>query len=313
MPAGFNVRAGIQREATLYAPTWPSVESSVITGLLPLLCEDVGLRKEQGGLVTVDSQAFTSVPMTFSRQVEGTVSLAATYSSLEFFLTAALGFMAPSIDGIEMPEELDTGIYRHLIEMDPYVGAQTWLADEGWLADQGLIADQKKLRRFTYAIDKQTSLWEAKSCMLGGLQFQGNPAATTFTTGLVGYDVSFTTLVGNDLSALSCPKDQLLFHDCILYLGESGPLGSGNITSDLVGFAFTLENSLQSLHTTSTGIYIDEPARSGPAIVTGNFALPSYMSSGIQLQAWVDQETSLVGCIEFVGENLGAYDKTMWC
>jgi hypothetical protein len=289
-------------------PVWPSAFPAVVTSLLPLLSETVNIRIEQSG---VAGTAFTSPPITTSRYVEGDVSLDATYNGLEFFLTAALGFMAPSIEGVPMPELLDTGIYRHLIEMDPVLNSQTWLADEGWLANSGLIANQRKLRRGSYVIDKEVAIWEAKSCMLNSLILQTNPVATTFTSGLVGYDMTFSTVVGNNLSALFCPKDSLDFRDAILYLSDTAPLTSASIVSDLVGFAVSLNNNLQLFNTQKTGKFVDEPARQGPAIVTGSFAIPFFNGAGGQLQAWATSGTRLMGLLEFIGEDLGDFDASM--
>jgi len=311
MPAGFNSRVAFQREAVVYTPTWPSVTPSVATALLPLLSESVTPQLELEGLLTTDSKVSTLQPIVVGKSVQGTVLIAATFHGLEFFLVAALGFMAPAIDTVPLPEMLDVGIYRHLIEIDTSLSGTTWLADEGWIADSGLIAGQEKLRRGTYVANKDLSIWEARSCMIANLGFQTSPAGTAFSASIFGHSLTYFTAVNNTLLGLPCPIDFLDFSDAILYLSETAPLLSSNTVSDFVGFSFSLDNNLAIYNTTHTKTSIAEPRRSGPAVVTGSFALPLYMSTSIQLQEWAAAGTRLYGLLEFTGESLGDYNSTM--
>ena len=304
MPGGFTVKAGLKREANPVSRTWPTPIETV-TQLLPLRSSSVGPTTDQAGVITVSSQGTTSPPRILSQYLVGDISVGMSYTGLEELLVCGLGFMAPSL-----PEELDTGVYRHLFEIDGVLSQQVFLSDEGWLADDGLVVDTYKNRRVTYVVDKTAALWEAQSVMVDSLIFQANGAEVTLTASIQGYAIELFGQV-NDLVGLSCPYTPVVFTSAVLYLSDTAPVPV--FSDDLLGFQVTVQHGLNVIQTVDSGLKIAEPRKSGATVVSGSLAFPFYSASSDALRFWADNGASLYAVLEFIGPEIGAtgYDHTL--
>lgn len=310
MPAGYEARAAYVREADLYTRTWPSVDPAVPTEILPLLAESIGPEVGSLSVSTVDDKNQSSFPVIATEGGAGELLLECRYSGLEFLFAAALGFSAPRISGVVIPESLGGGAYRHLIEIDSRLHGETWLAGEGWIAnDPELIAGLQKLRRGTYVCDKAIRLWETKSAVPLGLVLNGNAnSIVSVSTSFIGYQTTLGSHADTDLSGLSCTTPRVSYNDLTLRATtlDNAPLTDDHIVDDITGFNISLNNNLRSILTRDTGKFPDEPARGSPAAIGGAFALPTYTASNEAFSFLYQEGDELVMMFEFVGDEIGA-------
>jgi hypothetical protein len=311
MPAGFDSKAAFVKEADLFTRTWPSTLPAVATEILPLLAESVGPEVGQAAIVPVDNSNQASFSKIINESGGGELLLDARYSGLEFLFAASLGFMAKRIGSTVMPEVLGGGAFRHLFEIDPVLEGQGWLAGEGWVAnDTGpeLIADFQKLRRGTFVVDKGVLLWETLSAMPLGLVINGNGnSPVTMQTAFMGHTTFLGSVAGNDLSALTCTTERVLYTDMVMKVARlaDAPLTDLDILAEVTGFNVILQNNISASPSQDTGTHPDEPSRVGPAEVRGGFAIPSYQVDNDDLSFEFQTGQELIGIIEFVGPAIG--------
>lgn len=308
MAAGFEVKAAFVREADIYTRTWPSVFPGTPTKILPLLAEGIGPQVGSVSTSTVNNDSQSSFPVIATESGGGELLVEARYSGLEFLFAAAMGFQAKRIGATVMPEDLTGGAFRHLFEIDNDLHGSGWEAGDGWIAgDAGFIAGLQKLRRGSFVIDKNVLIWETLSAMLMGLNIAGNGNAPVgISTQMVGYRTNLGTWVGNDLSALSCDTERVLYTDMTFQIGETAPLTPVETLTGITGFQLTLNNSISTIITKATGKFPDEPSRTGPVSVSGGFALPTYDGTNSRLAGNFQTGTELIALIEFEGPEIAS-------
>jgi hypothetical protein len=312
MPAGFESKAAFVREADIYTRTWPSAVPAVATQILPLLAENVGPEVGQAAIVTEDSDNQALFSKIVNQSGGGELVVEARYSGLEFIFAASLGFMAKRIGSVVMPEVLGGGAFRHLFEIDRVLEGQGWLPGEGWVADDSgpeLIADMQKLRRGTFVVDKGVLLWETLSAMPLGLLINGNGNGfVTVQMPVAGFTTFLGSIGGNDLSALTCETERVLYTDMTMKVARlaDAPLTDLDLLAEVTGFNVGLNNNLTTTTTHDTKTHPDEPSRSGPIEVRGGFAIPSYKSDNDDLSFEFQAGQELISIIEFVGPEIAA-------
>lgn len=310
MPAGFDTKAAFVREADLFARTWPSALPAVAGSILPLLAESVGPEVGSLSIAPVDANAQANFPRIATEAAGGELLIEARYSGLEFLIAAALGFMGKRIGSTLMPEALGGGAFRHLYEIDNTLHGDPWRAGDGWVADDtGFVADLQKLRRGTFVVDKGVLLWETLSAMPLGLTINGNSnGLVTMQTSFIGHQTLLGTLVNNDLSALACTTERVLYTDMTFQIVDllDAPLAQEDVLSEVTGFNISLNNNISAPLTKDSGKNPDEPSRTGPVSVTGGFAIPTYAPDNDDLSFFYQSGRELIGLIEFVGPEIAS-------
>lgn len=290
MPSGATIKAGIVREATTFSRVWPSASPGTVLQLLPIVNESVNEALDQQMLVQKDTRSTPNIAKLIRQSVSGTFAVNMQYEGLEFLITAALGHQANRINGVLMPEDIDSGVvFRHLIELDQDLTSAGWTAGEGFIAGaspigDNLVAGQRKMRRFTYAILKGATVWEALSCMIPNFTMSFAPQGVTASAGVVGHSVNLEGTVNANISNLDCDINRVLFQDTKFFVKEAdaSELVDPDDLLTISGFEFSVANNLQAINTKDTGVRIEEPQRGGPAVVTGSFAVPQFQDLVLQ-------------------------------
>jgi hypothetical protein len=140
-----------------------------------------------------------------------------------------------------------------------------------------------------------------------GLNISGNGNAPVgISTQMVGYLTSLGSLVSNDLSALSCSTERVLYTDMNFQIGQTAPLTVLDNLPDVTGFQISMNNNLSTIMTKDTGRFPDEPSRVGPLEVGGSFALPTYDVLNSRLSTDYQLGNELVALIEFEGPEIAS-------
>ena len=279
---GIGIRAGWQREAIVTSPTWPAAAAIAVTALLPIL--DVqpndGVEKAETG--SIETGLGPTGFDVLSVMPTATVSLKARYQGLEQLWACALGYMAKRIGATVLPETLAAGVYRHLFELDASLStAAGWTLADGFQVGSELLVGQRRVRRGTYAVDYQVSVWEWLSSMIQAVTLQSEPGGTTLTVELAAYSLSRSSSVNTSatmLKLLPSTLPTLLFTDLVLRVGAYStvtPLGSGDDVK-CTSFTLRLENTLVAMPGPRTGTAPEEYEREGVPRATVTFVVPRH-------------------------------------
>ena len=287
MPAGFESTGGFAREAITFTKVWPSASPALVTTPIPLISEDVQTQLEQAFLVTRDSRSVATNNKVIRQWVTGGFLSNVKYEGIEAILSAAMGQEAPRLSGTLMPEELVVGtVYRHVFEIDRDLKSDGWKAGDGFLAGptpvgDGLVAGQRKIRRGTFAVTKNSVVWESKSCMINSLTLQVSPSGVTMQAELVGHSITYGSTVNAGVGNLICTEKRILFNECRLFVRtlDGSPFNEAtDLVPQITGFQMQINNNLRGINTRDTKTRMDEPERSGAVVVSGGFAIPRYSS-----------------------------------
>lgn len=283
MPAGFEIKLGFQKDPTVFSRVWPAPTPTTITQLINALSETVDIELDQQTLVTRDSRMSPQFVQLLRSLVGGGFVVNMDYEGLEFIFLAAMGLQARRIGTTLQPEDVDSALaYQHIFEMDNQIDSQTWKAGDGFLAGDGIIAGQQKVRRGTYVIDKQTSVWEATSCMVSSLVLQFQSAGPIVEVELVGHDITYNSTTNANIGLLNCAPNRVLFQDVSVFIKDLG--GAGFTDSDKVqttGVSLNIENNLDVITTRDTGKKIEEPKRGGGYAITGSVGISRYLDNNL--------------------------------
>lgn len=286
MPAGFNNKAGIVREATTFSKVWPSTNPGTVVQLLPVVSEDVNITLDQQSAVTRDSYPSPERLKTIRDAADGGITVNAQYVGMEQLWAYTLGHQANRLNDVLQPEEITAGLsYRHTFELDKHLKQGGWVAGSGFKAGpqpigDGLTAGQQKIRRFTYAQFKGFSVWEVKSAMINNLTLQVSPSGVNINFSIVGYEINYSSATNAGITLLTCPVNRIRFRDCKLSIrqADASPFQPEDELSEITGFSVQIANNLQAINTKDTKTKIEEPQRSGAVTVTGGFALPRFLN-----------------------------------
>ena len=246
------------------------------------------------------------------KSVGGTCEFDLPYRGLEYLLYCAMGFC----DGAG-PETVDTGVYKHTIELAENLHTEPIAAGDGIIAGDGWLAGDNKVRRGTLCIEKTISIWEYISCMVQAMTIKGNAKRVSVEFEMISYNLDLASAVNTSSSAWSIPNtdwDWMLFQDMVLWIDDYSD--SVALTSaDAVGvseFQIKLENNLKVTQDSQSGLYIAEPRRDGKRLVTGSFTFPRYEND--TFLGKLDAQTAMMAMMRFIGPQIGAtgYYHTFW-
>ena len=307
---GFDSRAGIAREATLYGPLWPSASAAAITQTLPLEGETVVPRDERVAIPTADSGIFNEPSQVELSQVGGGLDLRLTYNQLEYLFAAAFGFY-PRRDpsGAQQPEELVSGqVYRHRMQLAQELGVEPWKCNDGFLAGDGLLAGERRATRFTYGIAKGDEIWEVKSCVATRLAFDFQAGrGLRLRASILGHSLDRNSTINTDICGLPKVRDYNgLFKHCKFRLApqsDTTPLATADRIK-ITQLSLEFGGAVDVFGTGDTGEFIDEPAWRDVRTVSGDFTAPDYFGGSV-IQNYADAGTVLMGDIVLTGPQIG--------
>jgi len=299
MASGKQSRAGIVREPTVFTSQYPAGSPAVVAVLLPLLNEDVKQVRNQESVIdrAEDADSFATKLITLGIAVNGGFTANLSYTGLEDLFGCTLGHQAFRRLGAVQPEDVEGGLaFRHLFEMERDLDDTDWLAGDGFIAGDGLIAGAQKIRRLTYAVDKVTSVWSAKSMYIASMNLDFTPQGPSVSVDMVGHSIATDDAVNSQLNTLICNPERVIYQDVRCFL--SGSLNSDPNNSlnqlEIVGVALSLDNGLAAIHTRSSRLRISEPRRNGAVVISGTLALPRYSNNEIVDIAYSDGRARLL-------------------
>lgn len=302
---GNLTKAGLVREATTYAPTYPAAAPAAVARLLPLLAESLSAQPQARTHARVEPTTSVVRGAVQALTSPCAITLQATYAGLETLWSCALGMQARRIAGTSQPQDLTGGAYLHTFEIDPELHSHAWRAGTGWRSGDGLRAGQQMCRRMTFVVDRQVSAWELLSSLAQQIEISASPAGVTMGVSLVGHSVDRSSAVNANLSALSDPADPYIqFHHLEARIGAYSTdtaLDAGDAVT-LSGFTLGLDNALVARQRLGTGLYIGEPRRSAPAAVSGRLVLPRYTADTVI--DWAEAGTTLMARFRFASPEI---------
>jgi hypothetical protein len=311
---GFLTKLALAREAITYTPAWPAAQPATPPSLLPLLSEDLQESYDAPPRMPV-GRATTRPGTRRSARAGGPVRLQATYDGMELVWALALGAMAYRVDGVALPEELTTGVFRHLYECAEALHSTGWPAGCGAVCGTDtLVCGQQQIRRATAVVDKQVSCWEFLSGMVGSLDLDAAPAGVSVALALAAHSLDRDSATNPNLDALSDPDSTpIAFTDLELRIGPYSTETALDASDayDVAGVRLSLDNALRIRSDVASGLHIAEPKRRGPVQVSGELFIPRYESD--QFLNWLADETELMASLVMTGPAIAAtgYDYTL--
>jgi len=245
--------------------------------------------------------------------VSGPITIEAVYRGIESLLVSAMGFSNYSAS----PETVDTGVYKHTIELAENLHTQSWAAGDGILGGSGYLAGDNKIRRGTLCIEKTISIWEFISSMVNSMTISGDSKGVRIELDMAPYNLDRSSAVNTSSAAWSIINDDwlsIIFQDLVLWIDDysDSVALTGDDAIGISAFEIKLENNLKIEKDSLSGLYIAEPRREGKRIVTGSFTIPRYENDTF-LDDY-DAQNALMAILKFTGSQIGAtgYYRTFW-
>jgi hypothetical protein len=304
---GLNLRAGFQREAVVNSPTWPAAAAAALTLLLPALDLQANDGITKAGYSSVQSGLGPAGFDVLSKLPTAGATVKAKYQGMEQLWACVLGHMAKRIGATLLPELLAAGVYRHLYEIDTHLStASGWAFGDGFQFGTEVNFGQRKVRRGTFAVDMQVSVWEWLSSMIQAVTFQAEAGRVTLTVELVAHSLSRASSVN---TTTTIPKvlpnvfPGVLFSDLVWRVAPYSagtPLASGDAVT-CTSLTLRLENNLVGVPGPRTALAPEEYERDGDARVTVTFATTRHTADTWQTR-W-DANTVLMADAKFTSEK----------
>lgn len=223
---------------------------------------------------TVQGSAGRKKADIITKNVAGGLSLQGRYNNIGRLIACAMGFENPNTGGATYggsPETVD-GKYKHLIELDNNLHREAWLGEAGrHTSGTGTgtwYAGDKKARSGVLAFKKDVNDWKYHSVMVNRMVVRGELNQVTIDLDLVGYSHSRGSYNSANWTLASDQRNVIL----------PGVL-SAEISGDSIGitrFEIALDNQLQIVQDSDSGLYIKEPVRNGKRIITVGFDFARY-------------------------------------
>jgi len=294
---GTQTLAGFAHESATDGQQWPAVVSALVRETWPILSADFDHGVQLLPVVTrahaLGPQALDVVARTPSVRIR----FRWRYQGLESLLALAFGYMPAAL-----PQALGGGAYRHLYELSAD------LASEPWPAADGQEASTRLVRRGTFAVWRQVSVWELKSGMVQSLSLTSDGLTVSGEVLLVGESLSRSSAVNTALTLQALPPygwPLVSVRHGRLRLGPrsaSAPLTAANEVCYRT-LEVRLENTLAATQGPRTGLAPEEYTRTAPPTLTLAFELPRY-ESDVWLKTW-DDGAPLMGELAFSGPEVG--------
>ncbi|MFC2076626.1 phage tail tube protein [candidate division KSB1 bacterium] len=304
---GYRTKAGLAREGD--QTSWSSTTAPAVLGagdLIPLLSESVEERLNRLPIDVLEGKAGRTASDITGVRYTGQIRLQGQYSGLESVLALAFGAEEPQVSPTTGP----SGVYSRYYEFDSVLQTRSWQFGEGFRFDHGLLFGDKRVARGTLGIDKDVSLWEFASAMVGSIELNANTAdGLVIGTELVTRDLDRASTTNVTSTGWTYPggRNRVLFHDLTARLGvySTGTSLSSGDNVRISDFSIRIENNLEAdTQTANSSRGIEEPVRNGVRTVTGSITIPCYRNDTFFDRH--DADTLLMGDFKFTGPDIGS-------
>ncbi|HUX54260.1 MAG TPA: phage tail tube protein [Williamwhitmania sp.] len=223
---------------------------------------------------TIQGSAGRAKADIITKNVAGGLSLQGRYNNVGRLLCSAMGFENPNTGGATYggsPETVSAK-YKHLLELDNNLHREAWLGEaERHTSGTGTgvwYAGDKKVRSGVLAFAKAVTDWKYHSVMVNKMIIRGEVNSVSIEFDLVGYSHSRGSYNSANWTLASDKRDVIL---------------PGVLTTEISGttvginrFEIALDNQLQIVQDSVSGLYIMEPMRNGKRLITVGFDFVRY-------------------------------------
>jgi len=278
--------------------------------LLPLLSEgveNVPTRLESKAFV---GDAFENNSEISKINVGGSVKTEAYYEgAIPELILCTMGFenVNPAAYG-GSPASLGGGAYRHIIELDQFIGRQGFLAGEEVRADAGIYAGDHKVRSGALGIDKTVVVERIRSAMINQMTVNVAPESIDFDFDMVGYSRTPADPGGFNAGNWTLPSviKRALFTNMEVKLGTltTGLGFDFQALTKVNQLSIVLNNNLKKDdQTTGQTFYIEEPLRNDFGAIEVSFKLARH-ETRLMLDR-LDADSTMYMMMTFTGSQIG--------
>ncbi|RMD67276.1 hypothetical protein D6833_00400 [Candidatus Parcubacteria bacterium] len=258
--------------------TWPLSNND--RGI-PLMSEDVTITRQKEEDMTLQERAGLKKADVVGVEVSGSLELQGKYNGLGRLVAMAMGFENPNDPGATYhgsPEQVGS-LWKHVLELDEELATQGWLAgDERFPSGSGggtWTANDKKVRRGVLGFRKQVIDHVIYSAFVNKMTIKITPGRISFGFDMIGYNAARTNAQSSNWD-LPTYQANLIWPDCEFMIGS---VDGTTMTWQEIGITeatIELNNNLDVVRDTKSGLYITEPARQQKRVVTCSFSLARY-------------------------------------
>ncbi len=250
--------------------------------LIPMLSESLNEDIQNSGYQNITDGSSISEKDIIGIAVEGSLDIDGYYEGLNQILESAFGAVSKT--------ELATDEYEHVFT----------------LADN-ISQSDGEIRRFTLGIDKETSLWVFRACLVRRLRVNYSiSGGLSLTADLVCYDVtrsSTTNTSSDNWKYHPTYKNQMIkSYDNVDFSIDGTPVTIDNLSVDIDHNLNIPPKTIQS------GKYIPEPVRTDYKNVSGGVSFPRYTDDNYLDDIYSVGTSNLV--LEITGSDMGTNNKS---
>ena len=294
---GTQTLAGFAHESATDGQQWPAASPARIRHIWPILSAEFDPGVQQVPVVSRATACGSHALDVVAKAPSVRIGFRWRYEGLEALLGCALGYM-PAV----LPQALGSGAYRHLYEVS------TDLASEPWPVPDGQPTSTRLVRRGTFAVWRQVSVWELLSGMVQSLVLSSDGDRVQGEVTLLGERLTRESAVNTAPALQALPPSGwplVSVRHGRLRLGPRSGTAALTAAHDVCyrTLEVRLENNLAATAGPRTGLAPEEYTRTAPPVLTLTFELPRYASDG-WLDAW-GMETPLMGALAFTGPPIG--------
>jgi hypothetical protein len=295
---GTQTLAGFAHESATDGQQWPAASPSRIREIWPILSADFDTGVQQVPVVTRAHALGPHALDVLAKAPSVRVTFRWRYQGLEELLACTLGYMPATL-----PQPLGAGAYRHLYEVSPDLGSEPWPS-----ADSQPIGT-RLVRRGTFAVWRQVSVWELLSGMVQSLALLSDGERVQGEVVLVGEALSRESAVNTVPTLRALPPFGWPLVSVRHGRLRLGPRSATVPLTEIHDVCYRMlevrvENNLTANTGPRTGLAPEEYTRTAPPAVTLTFELPRY-ASDLWLDAW-GAATPLMGTLAYGGPAVGA-------
>lgn len=311
--SGITSFGGWQREAAGYARAAAPVLTQ-LNSRLPLMQEHVfeTLVYSPASHGAAHGLAPQS-PLVMGKRVGGPILCRGNYGGLNGLIAATMGHEAMKIGNVLMPEEIGSGAYRHLFELNTdWQGV--WHTDEGAMLDNGLTTDKVKPQRGTFAMYKTFGAWEFSGIAPNTMTLHApRMDAVEITFDTIGYEMVRPATVNTNM--LHLPPQQ---HFPMLPSHFVWTMGDYSTTVALtpqyvwpaLPWTLTVENFLDHGYSPAFGVSPGVIDRAAPVAVRVEFTVPRYYHD--LLYEWYRYQILLMAHAKWTGPFIPGSGGINW-
>ncbi len=235
---------------------------------VPIMSEGITREKETEEDATLQGRAGLKKSDTVGISVSGPIDLQAKYMSIGRLICMAMGFENPNDPGATYhgsPEAVGTK-YKHVIELDEELATQGWLLNEERLPSGSgggtWTASDQKVRRGLIGIAKQISDWLVYSAMVQKMTIKITANRININFEFIGYNQARVDAQSSNWD-LPTYQTNIIWPDLEVKIGSVDGTTYAWAEIGIKEATIELNNNLDVVRDTQSGLYITEPSRQG--------------------------------------------------